>query len=109
MPGSNGSMSDADPTIGIGDAAAQRLERPVVEDHREPDRHPDRRPAEPGIQDMGRDGRTWMAHIAGLRAALSCLAMGTLRISAGDLHFTGHWVDGSARTIEAIRGHAAAA
>ncbi|MCY7417515.1 MAG: DUF3830 family protein [Chloroflexi bacterium] len=29
--------------------------------------------------------------------------MGTLRISAGDLHCTGQWVDGSPRTIEAVR------
>ncbi len=30
--------------------------------------------------------------------------MAPLHISAGDLHFTGQWLDGSARTIEAIRG-----
>ena len=29
--------------------------------------------------------------------------MGTLHISAGDLHFTGRWVDGSVDTIAAIR------
>jgi hypothetical protein len=29
--------------------------------------------------------------------------MGTLRVSAGDLHCTGQWVDGTARTIEAVR------
>ncbi len=29
--------------------------------------------------------------------------MGTLRISAGNLHCTGHWADGAPRTIEAVR------
>ena len=29
--------------------------------------------------------------------------MGTLHISAGDLHFTGRWVDGCDRTIVAVR------
>ena len=29
--------------------------------------------------------------------------MGTLHISVGDLNFTGRWVDGSDRTIEALR------
>lgn len=29
--------------------------------------------------------------------------MGTLSITAGDLHFTGHWAEGSPRTVAAIR------
>ena len=89
--------------VGIGDARAERLERAVIEHRGEPHRHAGRGSTQPRVQHVGRDGGTWMAHAAAPRAALSCLAMGTLSISAGDLHFTGQWVEGFDRTIAAIR------